>query len=165
MGKDTNHATIVRAFESRGATVVELHTIGGGVPDLLVGYQGSTRLVEVKRPARKAGRGLRSTKCATCRTQRARHDFGGERPGCATGFVADYGETKAPGGVVSNRQKKWHRSWPGCPIVTVETEAEVDAAIAAMVKDDETAAHRWLGKEHDRLRAEGDRDSCPWCLG
>ena len=53
MGKDANHATIMRAFSQAGATVVSLHTLGKGVPDLLVGYANDDQLVEVKLPIRK----------------------------------------------------------------------------------------------------------------
>jgi hypothetical protein len=52
VGKDANHQTIFRAFDRAGASVVSLHTLGGGVPDLLVGFAGVERLVEVKLPAR-----------------------------------------------------------------------------------------------------------------
>jgi hypothetical protein len=54
VGKDANHGTIVRAFEQAGATVVSLHTLGKGVPDLLVGYADRDQLVEIKLPLRKA---------------------------------------------------------------------------------------------------------------
>jgi len=52
MAKDANHGTIVRAFEQGGATVVSLHTLGRGVPDLLIGFAGCDQLVEVKLPLR-----------------------------------------------------------------------------------------------------------------
>jgi hypothetical protein len=54
MSKDANHGTIVRAFEQAGATVVSLHTLGKGIPDLLVGYAQRDQLVEIKLPIRKA---------------------------------------------------------------------------------------------------------------
>ena len=45
---DANQAEIVAAFRAAGATVLHLHSIGHGCPDLLVGYQGRNLLVEVK---------------------------------------------------------------------------------------------------------------------
>jgi hypothetical protein len=45
---DKNQPEIVQAFRDRGCSVKHLHTVGGGVPDLLVGFAGYTRLVEVK---------------------------------------------------------------------------------------------------------------------
>lgn len=45
---DSNQAAVVAALRGIGATVVSLHEVGGGVPDLLVGYRGFTILVEVK---------------------------------------------------------------------------------------------------------------------
>jgi len=50
--KDFNHNEIVLAFERSGADVVQLHNVGGGVPDLLVGYCGVDQLVEIKLPPR-----------------------------------------------------------------------------------------------------------------
>jgi Holliday junction resolvase len=45
---DTNQARIVAALRKAGATVVPLHTIGKGCPDLLVGYRTKNYLLEVK---------------------------------------------------------------------------------------------------------------------
>ena len=45
---DANHADIVQAFKQMGATVLDLSRVGGGCPDLLVGYRGANVLVEVK---------------------------------------------------------------------------------------------------------------------
>ena len=49
---DANQTQIVEALRKCGATVQPLHTVGAGVPDLLVGYRGRTALVEVKDGAR-----------------------------------------------------------------------------------------------------------------
>jgi len=54
VSKDANHETICRAFRQAGADVVSLHTLGSGVPDLLIGFAGTERLVEVKLPKRKS---------------------------------------------------------------------------------------------------------------
>ena len=48
---DENQLVIVARLRRHGATVVPLHTVGEGVPDLLVGIRGTTLLVDVKTPA------------------------------------------------------------------------------------------------------------------
>lgn len=45
---DENQRAIVKALRKAGASVQPLHTVGDGVPDLLVGIGGKTFLVEVK---------------------------------------------------------------------------------------------------------------------
>lgn len=45
---DANQAEIVEALRNIGATVQPLHTVGSGVPDLLVGWCGRNILMEVK---------------------------------------------------------------------------------------------------------------------
>ena len=45
---DANQPEIVEALRKAGASVECLHAVGKGVPDLLVGYRGSTVLMEVK---------------------------------------------------------------------------------------------------------------------
>lgn len=45
---DANQACIIKALRQIGASVQPLHTVGGGVPDLLVGYRGKNTLLEVK---------------------------------------------------------------------------------------------------------------------
>ena len=45
---DANQEQIVEALRAVGATVQTLAAVGKGVPDLLVGYQGKTLLLEVK---------------------------------------------------------------------------------------------------------------------
>ena len=45
---DENQAEIVDAFRRCGASVVSLADVGGGIPDLLIGYRDVTFLVEVK---------------------------------------------------------------------------------------------------------------------
>lgn len=46
---DTNQAEIVKALRGMGATVLDLHTVGKGCPDLAVGSMGVTYLIEIKR--------------------------------------------------------------------------------------------------------------------
>jgi hypothetical protein len=45
---DDNQVEVARALRDAGATVMHLHRVGGGCPDLCVGYRGITYLVEVK---------------------------------------------------------------------------------------------------------------------
>jgi hypothetical protein len=45
---DANHARIVAALKKCGATVQSLATVGMGCPDLLVGWNGRTILMELK---------------------------------------------------------------------------------------------------------------------
>lgn len=45
---DRNQREIVAALRRVGASVQPLHTVGGGVPDLLVGFRGGNYLIEVK---------------------------------------------------------------------------------------------------------------------
>lgn len=45
---DANQAEIMWALRRCGAHVIDLHVIGGGVPDLLVWYDGRYTLVEIK---------------------------------------------------------------------------------------------------------------------
>ena len=45
---DANHADIVDALRRVGASVVSLASVGNGVPDLLVGFNGRTCLLEIK---------------------------------------------------------------------------------------------------------------------
>jgi Holliday junction resolvase len=49
---DTNHKEIVKALRDAGATVVSLAAMKHGCPDLLVGYNGETVLMEIKRDAK-----------------------------------------------------------------------------------------------------------------
>ena len=61
MGKDANHETIVREFMRSGADVVNLSTVGKGVPDILVGFAGFNQLVEIKLPSREGLKPTRKT--------------------------------------------------------------------------------------------------------
>lgn len=45
---DVNQKEIVAALRKMGASVCLLHTVGGGTPDLLVGFRGQNMLMEVK---------------------------------------------------------------------------------------------------------------------
>jgi len=45
---DKNQSEIVRGLKEACRSVVLLHRVGGGVPDLLVGFKGKMWLLEVK---------------------------------------------------------------------------------------------------------------------
>lgn len=45
---DANQAAIVAELRQVGASVLHLHTLGKGAPDLLVGFRGVNFLVEIK---------------------------------------------------------------------------------------------------------------------
>lgn len=45
---DNNQKKIVDALRKAGRSVQQLHTIGKGCPDILVGYQGRNYLFEIK---------------------------------------------------------------------------------------------------------------------
>lgn len=47
---DANQPEIVAALRAVGASVRPIHTLGAGVPDLLVGWRGGNYLLEVKTP-------------------------------------------------------------------------------------------------------------------
>ena len=50
---DANHKDIMAAFRGAGATVLDLSRQGMGCPDLLISYQGSMALVEIKTDPKK----------------------------------------------------------------------------------------------------------------
>lgn len=45
---DANQAEVVRVLRAAGCTVVSLHRVGDGCPDLLVGCKGRNYALEVK---------------------------------------------------------------------------------------------------------------------
>ena len=45
---DANQPEIVEAIRRAGATVLHLHTIGKGCPDICIGYAGLSLLAEIK---------------------------------------------------------------------------------------------------------------------
>jgi Holliday junction resolvase len=47
---DANQADIVKALRRCGVSVLDLSSVGGDCPDLLCGYHGVDRLLEVKMP-------------------------------------------------------------------------------------------------------------------
>lgn len=55
--KDANHHEIVDALKKAGISVIDVSTMGGGFPDLIVYCRGKTMLAEIKNP--KTGYGKR----------------------------------------------------------------------------------------------------------
>lgn len=53
--RDANQKKIIEAYESVGASVQDLSSIGGGCVDLLVGYKRVNYCIEVKNLERKGG--------------------------------------------------------------------------------------------------------------
>jgi hypothetical protein len=49
---DANQPAIVAGLRQVGALVQPLHMVGGGVPDLLVGFRGALYLLELKEPGK-----------------------------------------------------------------------------------------------------------------
>ena len=49
---DDNQTAIVAALRKIGASVAITSSVGDGFPDLLVGYRGTTTLLELKNPKR-----------------------------------------------------------------------------------------------------------------
>ena len=49
---DGNQPEVVAKLREKGCVVSHLHTIGMGVPDILVGYGGRNYLFEIKDPTR-----------------------------------------------------------------------------------------------------------------
>lgn len=50
--KDENHDRVVSELRQAGCSVMETHALGDNAPDLVVGWQGVTALVELKNGAR-----------------------------------------------------------------------------------------------------------------
>lgn len=57
--RDLNHKAIVDALKTAGVFVIDLSSVGGGVPDLLCAYKGHLTLIEVKNVESKYRRALR----------------------------------------------------------------------------------------------------------
>ena len=53
---DNNHKEIVDALKKAGASIIDTAKLGGGLPDLIVGFAGQTFLVEVKNLKTQYGR-------------------------------------------------------------------------------------------------------------
>jgi hypothetical protein len=53
---DNNHKEIVDALRQAGASIIDTAKLGGGLPDLIVGYGGKTFLVEIKNLKTQYGR-------------------------------------------------------------------------------------------------------------
>jgi len=53
--RDGNHTAIVRALLDAGRSVQDLSAVGGGCPDLLVGFAGRCVLLEIKCSRKEGG--------------------------------------------------------------------------------------------------------------
>jgi len=54
--KDANHHEVVEAMQKAGASVIDMSHVGRGFPDLIVGFQSQTILMEIKNPKTAYGR-------------------------------------------------------------------------------------------------------------
>lgn len=68
---DANQTEIVAALERVGASVVDLHGVGKGCTDLLIGFRGENYLLEVKLP---------SVKKLRPKQERFRNEWNGRTP-------------------------------------------------------------------------------------
>lgn len=69
--QDANAPAIIAALKSVGAIVVNLHAVGGGCPDLLVGFHGLSVLMEIKIDAKPSQNpGVRARQAAFADTWR-----------------------------------------------------------------------------------------------
>lgn len=98
--RDDNEPEICAALIAAGASVTYLSI--PGAPDLLVGHQGRTVLLEVKEPLGPRG---------------GKRGGGSTRPG------------EGGDGTLSAEQIDWHQRWKGAPPVIVRTPDEALRAI------------------------------------
>ena len=124
--------------------MIDLSKLGYDVPDLLVGFAGTERLVEIKTeedPRPKRERMRPSLRCGACgRTYRA-HKLGparfrnletGERGTCDR-FVVQLVAAPRSGGRLSNGQKAFAVEWPGSPVAVVRSREDVGRVLGEMV--------------------------------
>jgi hypothetical protein len=144
LSRDANHEDIVLAFRRASAYVIDLHSLGRDKPDLLVGFAGTERLVEIKteadaRPVRERMRP--SARCDFCGKSYRSHRLGrarkrdlstGERFEC-TSFVVKLIPAPRSGGQLSKGQAAFAREWPGSPIEVVRSKDDVGRVLGAMV--------------------------------
>jgi len=97
--RDGNEKEIIKALRAAGASVTPLN--GAGVPDLLVGYDGATFLLEVKLPVSSSGKTT----------------GGASRP------------ASGGNGVLTEAQLKWWHDWRGLPAAIVTDKQSALVAI------------------------------------
>ena len=107
--RDANEPEIVAALVAAGATVSKQNE--KGAPDLLVGYDGETFLLEVKR-ATASGKPKRTQPGRRLKTEATTDERG-----------------------LLDSQQKWWASWRGRPPVVVTTPEEALVAIGAAKKE------------------------------
>ena len=89
---DANQSDVVAALRAIGASVALLHRVGGGVPDLLVGYRGIDGTVEVKRDdVKPSQRKLRATQVEWHQSWQGRPPVTVESPQEAVDIVSAWG--------------------------------------------------------------------------
>src|SRR5947208_3539339 len=118
--RDANEREIVEALVNIGASVTRLNETG--VPDLLVGYQGTTYLLEVKRPR-------------------------GPRGGVTSSTTA---KKRADSGEMTEAQERWWARWNGGRPVVVRTPE--DALQAVSKPRPETSPHEPSANRRAGLR-------------
>ena len=57
--QDANASAIIAALKRCGATIIDMHTVGGGVPDIVCGYHGRNVLMEIKARPKATNAGVR----------------------------------------------------------------------------------------------------------
>jgi len=132
---DHSHETIARLARECGAGVVDLTRRGqrreAGKPDMIWGFAGVERLIEVKEeggaPARERQR--YSTRCGLCGKTYRKHAPGSHA------FERQLVAAPARGGNVSRRQAKWHNAWPGHPVEVVRTADDVHRVLEEMARE------------------------------
>lgn len=65
--KDINQKQIIEALNKLGASVINLSNVGGGVPDIIVGFRGLTIPIEIKNDSNWYGKKGLSTSQKTFR--------------------------------------------------------------------------------------------------
>ncbi len=67
---DANSSAIVAALKRCGASVIDMHAVGGGVPDIVCGYHGRNVLMEIKARPKATNAGVRERQEAFAREWR-----------------------------------------------------------------------------------------------
>lgn len=110
--RDANHAVVVAALERVGCFVIDLSSVGGGVPDLLVARHGVLRLMEIKNPD---GRTARRAKSEIANGELLNDE--------QIAFLARYGDSGPPIHVTASVREAL--------AVVCRDEAEIEAALVA----------------------------------
>jgi hypothetical protein len=124
--------------------VIDLHLLGRDKPDLLVGFHGCERLVEIKTepdPRPKPERMRPSSHCAVCGKGYQAHRRGivrmrdlksGERSECDR-FTVQLIAAPRAGGQLSKGQQAFAREWPGSPVAVVRSQDDIGRVLGEMI--------------------------------